>query len=83
MPASLALAAPQTPPAGGAATAVQGGATGGGVTGSGVVHAEGGSRARGRIPGVTGSPYEEVECLGMVLECLVEACIESLDSGAW
>lgn len=29
------------------------------------------------------SPYEEVECLGMVLECLVEACTESLDSGAW
>ncbi|CAN0174327.1 unnamed protein product, partial [Ectocarpus sp. 13 AM-2016] len=83
LPASLALAAPQTPPAGPPATSVQGGATGGGMTGSGVVYAEGGSRAMEPIPGVYCSPYEELECLGMVLECLVEACIESLYNGAW
>ncbi|CAN0251860.1 unnamed protein product [Ectocarpus sp. 4 AP-2014] len=83
LPASLALAAPQTPPAEPPGTSAQGGATGGGVAGSGVVYAEGGSRARGPIPGVYSSPYEELECLGMVLECLVEACIESLYNGAW
>ncbi|CAB1096440.1 unnamed protein product [Ectocarpus sp. CCAP 1310/34] len=83
LPASLALAAPQTPPAGPPASSVQGGATGSCVTGRGVICAEGGSRARGSIPGVSSSPYEELECLGMVLECLVEACIESLYNGAW
>lgn len=38
---------------------------------------------RSPASGVSSSPYEEVECLGMVLECLVEACTKSLDSGAW
>ncbi|CAM9655803.1 unnamed protein product [Pylaiella littoralis] len=37
----------------------------------------------GRSRDSSSSPYEEAECLGMVLECLVEACTESLDSGAW
>lgn len=49
--------------------------------------AVGEGRARGgnvpEIPGVFSSPYQEVECLGMVLECLAEACAESLKEGTW
>lgn len=29
------------------------------------------------------SPYEETECLGMVFQCLVEACTECLEAGTW
>ncbi|CBJ25714.1 expressed unknown protein [Ectocarpus siliculosus] len=83
LPTSLALASPQKPLTGPPATSVRGGATRNDVTGSGVIYAESGSRVRGPIPGVSSSPYEELECLGMVLECLVEACIESLYNGAW
>lgn len=70
LPATIALATPST------AVGVrvvspgerQGGARGGKVP---------------EVPGVSSSPYQEVECLGMILECLAEACAESLKGGTW
>lgn len=90
MPASLTLAAPQAPvslPAQGFPTYNRSGGVGvGGGSGDGSASdvASSGRGVRDRaVPRVTSSPYEEVECLGMVFECLVEACAESLEMGAW
>ncbi|CAN0238337.1 unnamed protein product, partial [Hapterophycus canaliculatus] len=89
LPASLTLSAPYIPAA--AAPPVSSSGSAGAddhsrhSAGSGV---ESGSTTAGRgcgrpVPEFPKSPYEELECLGLVLECLVQACTEGLDSGAW
>ncbi len=76
LPASFTVAAPHAP----AAAAAAAGAS---LVGMRDRAREGAGRCGAVRRGVPSSPYEEVECLGMTFECLVEACTESLDSGAW
>lgn len=88
LPMSLTLAAPRPPDAAATTTAAPGGRPPRDGVADGGFSAAGsrGTKRSGRRSTASaglGSPYEEVECLGMVLECLVEACTESLDSGAW
>ncbi|CAM9806929.1 unnamed protein product, partial [Laminaria digitata] len=80
LPASLTLAAPHKPPPPPLPPPL---ANPGRRTRTGKRRGEGGRGRSGGVSGRSRSPYEEAECLGMVLQCLVEACTESLDSGAW
>lgn len=68
LPATLTLATPGRPP-----PPVPG--RGGGTAGKGNVG----------VPMAEGirSPYCEAECLGMVFECFLETCTESLNAGGW
>lgn len=92
LPATLSLATPREPSAqiNGHSCCYDAGsglAAGAGVRGkTGVVEAEGSRGRSGRVPrrrNPSNSPYEETESLAMVFECLVEACTECLENGAW